>query len=510
MQHNDNRVDEQDEKDGFSGEIRIEETISQIGTTENLLRNRILFVLMGMGTLFPYNSLLTCVDYFADIHPEESDVAGQVAASTLTALLVTTIILIPATTVTSSSRWNCIMSFASAEFRIVAGYGLVCLLLVVFAFLKAPSMQTINSLSFLIGMADATSQSGLYVFAASFQQPSYSAAVSLGSAISGMAVSVLRVLTRALISDLAKGATFLFLICAIYMVICISAYFFTKRQLQNIQNINSIEITNDFVNRYQSSNTKNSNQYELSSAQGFTTSHDPLPLCTITTNVNNDGEMPQRNDNIHHVQNKLDISSYRMICTMIWKQLISTFMTFFITLSLFPGTIAAIRSTSSKTMTSWMPVLLITTFNAADCLGRIPFGSESWKFSKYLLQQHNMQTFGPNDQTYYYYELPNYQTMIWIPTWIRILFYPTIALCVLPSLDDPFIKSDLMYVLIVFLFAWTNGFIQCANFTATPTMILEHETKQRDASSLLLLLAAFLGLTCGANFGLFVVNKILL
>ena len=472
---------------------------------------------MGMGTLFPYNSLLTCVDYFADIHPEESDVAGQVAASTLTSLLITTVILIPATTVTSPSRWNFIMMFASAEFRIILGYGFVCLLLVVFAFLKSPSMQTINALSFLIGMADATSQSGLYVYAASFQQPSYSAAVSLGSAISGMAVSVLRVLTRALISDEAKGATFLFLICSVYMVTCISAYYFTKRQLQNLQNISSIEMANDFVNRYQPSNSKNSHQYEISQeeqqfsfAGGNATSHDPIPLRNTTIDGKNDEEIPQMNDNIHQIQNKLDISSYRMICAMTWKQLISTFVTFFITLSLFPGTVAAIRSTSSKIMTSWMPVILITTFNAADCLGRIPFGSESWKFSKYLLQQRHMQTFGPHQQTHDYYDLPNYHAMIWIPTWIRIIFYPAFALCVLPSLNDPVIKSNLMYILIVFLFAWTNGFIQCANFTATPTMILEHETQKRDASSLLLLLAAFLGLTCGAYFGLFVVNKILL
>ena len=73
------------------------------------------------------------------------------------------------------------------------------------------------------------------------------------------------------------------------------------------------------------------------------------------------------------------------------KPTVAAFLNFFVTLSLFPGTISSIKSIPSNAggplfhLGDWLPIVLITTFNAADCAGRGVLHIEWFGLSMLLL-----------------------------------------------------------------------------------------------------------------------------
>jgi len=566
--------------------------------------NRFLFVLMGMGALFPYNALISCVDYFSDIHPdvEEDDLSAQIAASCITALLITTLLLLPFSSPKDKRKENfkkmknvnieknnhnhtgntnindvntvntskislplegnsnlkinfnstrnhqqtfCTPSIASPHTRIILGYILTCLFLILMPLLPQSSLSisTLNVFSFLMGIGDALSQSGLYVYAARYQQPSYSAALTLGSAISGLAVSLLRLSTRHIQQtqqnqknqqpqDLRPGFSILFYLCGIFVLVCILSFFILQSchphhnepTSSHDDNTTSTTITphnnHDFCNGHErEEETDNLDQHDLpTEAQSI-----------LSTNHQHNRTYPnfttRTNQSFHRRYFQIYIETLRIT----WKPTLSAFLNFFITLSLFPGTIVSFPASNDGILSfgEWLPVVLITVFNAADVVGRAILSVETWRIPQALLQSQTVTTGGQHEEITGEVEaettttttttinqnipghilLPNYNSMVWYPTLARVLFYPLIALCKVPSSPRPIISSDLLRCILVFLFGVTNGYIQSANFMMTPTMILDHEDK-KDASSMLLLLSIYFGLTAGAFSGL-LVNHIL-
>jgi hypothetical protein len=191
---------------------------------------------------------------------------------------------------------------------------------------------------------------------------------------------------------------------------------------------------------------------------------------------------------------------------IIWKPLIATFLNFWVTLSLFPGTIASIESNPEEhnliSLGDWLPIVLITVFNLADCAGRILLSVDRFGISRILLVRLDDANHQAHSKEHSRVLLPNYDRMVWYPSLLRFMFYPIFALCVLPSVANSIISSDLMRCFIVFIFGLSNGFIACAAFMATPTMV--HGERHRDASSLLLLFSIYTSLLGGAYFGLMV------
>ena len=472
---------------------------------------RLLFGVMGTGTLFPYNAIITCVDYYAELHPEVGDVAGELAASCLTALLLATVLLLPLSTPTSTDAdtassnsnaagmprtcsscfgygWNYFTAmFAFPIRRVYIGFGLCLLSLLLLAALQQPSMQLLNVSAFLVGVADATSQSGLYVYAAFFHRPQYTAAVTFGSAIEGLAVGLLRLVTRGIfdtstLDGLRTGVSLLYVISSGVIAMCIWAL----RRVVRENHINGDAVEERPQCTASSSDTDT----------GLTSRIAPRSCwCQI----------------VHHPRFEVYLETIKVT----WKPQLAAFLNFFVTLSLFPGTISSIESIPSNAggmsfhLGDWLPIVLITTFNAADCVGRGVLNIEWLGLSRLLLSKRDLVRAAADGDdaassrtTEGRILLPNLDKLVWYRCFARIMIYPLLALCILPTMPHPVISMDLLRILIVFLFGFSNGFVNCAAFMVSPTMVKKE--MHRDASSLLMLLSIYSGLTLGSYFGLLV------
>jgi len=171
---------------------------------------KLLFTILGMGTLCPYNTIVSCIDWFQFyLQKEDHSLEGQISTSCISSLVLTTIILLFQQSKLSSNQ------------RMYIGFTMDILLLSIFVVSK-PSHSSLVMLSFWIGIADAISQSGVYGNAAGIH-PQCSAYASLGSALSGAVVSFLRMICMSVTEEEQRGIILFFGIVVLFLCGCLYA-----------------------------------------------------------------------------------------------------------------------------------------------------------------------------------------------------------------------------------------------------------------------------------------------
>jgi len=418
---------------------------------------------MGMGVLFPYNTLINCVDWYQHIYPE-IDLVGQMASSMMTAILLTTISLLPISTA----------KFPPAV-RITVGFVLE---LGVLAYLAArvgetstpPSVSLLKLLAVIVGFGDAMAQSSMYVLAGQLD-PQVTAVVVTGCAVAGLGSSVLKLCTRAVCGDLRSDTRTFFAVSSLLILICL----FTLRLALSL-----IERTHSQPCEEQRLISKKREAQTVAS------------ISTITV--------------------------YRETLLVIWKPIVTLFLNFFVTLSLFPGPVSSFVSSGLLTQ-RWIAVLLISSFNLFDCFGRLLLQRRLFdKIPDYLLA---IDADGDDDTTTDTDtgapHFCNVDTMLLYPSLARFGFLPLIIAC--HSTTLPILHRDGVRLCIVLLMAVTNGFLAASCFMIGPVMIVfyadrggcdrsgsvsptssAYGDRHRDAASLLLMLSCYGGLTAGAFF----------
>jgi len=486
---------------------------------------RVVFLVLGTGSLLTFNSFLSCIDYFDEVNPEVANVSGLLAAANCTALFVVTFLLLPISTFskkddhkdvtvqqncteairTENRQHNRRCSFFQPSSRVAIGFSLI--ILVLFGFLMRPNPPSITALLLFcvsFGTFDAIVQSGLYTFAASYHEPTYSAAATLGIALSGVFSNILRLATKGMFRDgdeadensLRQGAYLSLWLCFGFVIVCtiISIVMATERNAQE-KAILAGGTVGEVVGRGHVEHSDSN--YDVTQNDNDFPSQDHSAQYEIP---------PSKQTSSRDLR-----SIYIQTLAVTWKPTLSVFLNLFFTLALFPATIVSIPSSDvGLSLGSWLEVTLLLSFNVGDCVGRAVFWVDYWPFYS-LLMNHRQddEIYADTDRGEGENEteavsghdlLINYNMMVWRPTLGRLVFFPLFALCVIPKEPHPYIHLDFISIMIVFFFGLSNGYIHCANFTCTPTMVEKED--DRNAASLLLVLATSSGLTLGSYFGL--------
>lgn len=169
------------------------------------------------------------------------------------------------------------------------------------------------------------------------------------------------------------------------------------------------------------------------------------------------------------------------------KPAIAIFLTFFVTLGLFPGWTSELQSTyqcKSRIRLAndlYIPFMFLL-FNVGDLLGRL-----------LSTRLHTMQI----------YDL---STKLVTMACLRFLFFPLLFLCSTSSNSIRFqINSDLYSELIQFSFALTNGFVLSAAFVHAPSLVPSTLGMQERMSEILNF-SVVLGLLCGSLVSLLIAS----
>ena len=168
---------------------------------------------LGAGILFPWNSYITAVDYFERVHPGRHVDRVFGVLYFLPNLLSLMLVL----------RFGFLVP---PGVRVRLGFGLFLVCLLVPAFFSANLGVLCVGIA-LNGVADAVAQGSLFALVASMPTM-YTQALMGGTSLSGLIVSILRILTKASFpsteSGAGKSAAVYFVVAALWVLACVYVY----------------------------------------------------------------------------------------------------------------------------------------------------------------------------------------------------------------------------------------------------------------------------------------------
>jgi equilibrative nucleoside transporter 1/2/3 len=213
----------------------------------------------------------------------------------------------------------------------------------------------------LSGVADALSQGALFGEAAALNTQ-YVHALVVGTSVSGVVVSVLRIITKAVFSDNINGlqisANIYFVAAALVCGICFMVY---RKVLPSLVQANEVqievlEIESVYGSQSDETGIEMLDLDESSEATALVHTEHLVSSNAIYCDKGRDGTQGC----------KLEASTIAVL-SRLWLPAVVMLIIYTLTLSIFPGVLA---EDITPTSGGWYPVILIGIFNFADCTGK--------------------------------------------------------------------------------------------------------------------------------------------
>lgn len=404
------------------------------------------FFILGIGSLLPYNALLSVLDFYNLKFP--SDPIAHYITNAYSFPFMASGALLTVYPPPSNLRTPLIL----------LSYFLMTLISLLYPLLsRFHSLAVPLVLTALLGAINALDQSVLFGILALLlgNHPSCTTAYTAGGAAASILLVSLRIGTRLVLDidpgqghhqtitpeSLRPGFILFFIVCTLLCAYCtvVVIWMYTKSEVYAGQvlvaetdGVDSGDISTSPLNSDTTSNE---------------TSNTTTPLLNFT-------------ENMRHLFFKLRLDIFSM------------FFCFVLTLMLFPGITTelpvTLRLNASSKTSSWFPLVIVAAFALGDLLGRI-----SWSGT--------YATFYPNSLPY--------------SSLARALFIPVVVILWCRTKGT----SVLVAAATVFAIGMTNGFVMNAGFLIAPRRL--NTSSEKEAAGRLMFLANNWGLFAGSSCG---------
>lgn len=428
------------------------------------------FVLFGIGSLLPWNAVLTALDFFSQNFPHHKP--NFTFSLTLNA---------------PNFIFNFVGIFAakhvSLKLRFIVGliwiFGLTLAMPFVTEYLnEGLAWGIILPTIAVLGIANSFVQGGAFGFAGMFPFK-YTGAVMLGNGFSGLSLNILRMICLAIFppsndDDSEDNSAFIgcliyFAIASIVVILNIIGYLWVCKT--------------DFAKYYiRKADTKVGDEDAAIIAAASRGSGSfggnlvPLNYTPTTTTTNNNCNEVTEESYDSQKEPKSFIEVYKDIGIMA----IQVFVCFLITFIVFPGTTLSTQfdflGTTNRDF-AWFAVLMITAFNLFDTIGRFAGGY--------------IQIFTPNT--------------VFLLTTFRLVFIPLFVLIQLEANPAWIFQSDWFRILNMALFAITNGYNSTLCMIYGPTLADE---ANKERAGLIMNFHLVGGIFAGSLIASFAMDKI--
>lgn len=322
-------------------------------------------MLFGIGSLLPWNAVLTALDFFFGVFPSHNP--AFVFGLTLNA---------------PNFIFNFvgifIAKYISLKARLVVGLIFIFFLTIAMPFVAeylTESVAWIITLAIIVVMGIASSfvQGGFFGFAGIFPFK-YTGAVMLGNGFSGLAMNFFRMITLAIFppgedtendNSAFIGCLIYFAIASLLVIACIIGYFWVCKTEFAKHYIQKAGVKMDDDSAVMRAASRGSGYY----APGDILANSKTQHNTTAMSENDLPTVSSRDEG----SNKTFFQVYSDISLMA----LQVFLCFVITFVVFPGTTLSTKfnflGSSPKDM-AWFSVLMITCFNVFDTIGRFSGG----------------------------------------------------------------------------------------------------------------------------------------
>ncbi|KAM0037048.1 putative equilibrative nucleoside transporter, MFS transporter superfamily [Helianthus debilis subsp. tardiflorus] len=363
--------------------------------------------LLGAGNLLPWNTLISAIDYFGYLYPEKH-MAKVFSVAYMSSSLLVLVMMI---------SWSSFSTKVSFRMRMNIGFVMFVICLMVtptidWSGARHSSMFCVVVATVVIcGLADGLI-GGSLIGSAGKLPNQYMQAVFAGTASSGILVSLLRIITKASLphdpQGLRTSAHLYFMVSTVILMVCIVC-------------------------------------------------------CTLLY------KLPVMQQHYKQLQQDHPASNpqlWYVARTIQWPAL-GIFITYTITLSIFPGFLA--ENLESKILKDWYPIMLIATYNIADFFGK--------SFTVIYMSKSVAKA-----------------------TWgcvARLVFYPVFTAC----LHGPkWFRSEEFVVFLTFMLGFTNGYVTSVIMILAPKSV---PTSEAETAAIVMALCLGIGLVSGSVLGWF-------
>eukprot|EP01104_Vermistella_antarctica_P011586 TRINITY_DN3251_c0_g1_i1.p1 TRINITY_DN3251_c0_g1~~TRINITY_DN3251_c0_g1_i1.p1 ORF type:complete len:492 (-),score=87.75 TRINITY_DN3251_c0_g1_i1:80-1516(-) len=355
-------------------------TMGLVGGPEVTDRNHlvyIVFVVLGVGLLLPWNVVITALDYWTEIYPETWFVFGLSSAYNAVSLpmLAVTIWLGPKMTLSPRIIWPfAIDAVALALIPVVTYYSVDPAGEKDFLIPTHISIFLSLAIVGVLGVATAVLFGSVLGYAALFP-PKYTTAVMTGNGVAGVIAGALRILTKFEFAGDASGLKWsgmaFFATGFVIMSLCLVTYLWSK----------TLEYTHYILLKADADREKK-RVMEASGRVRRSHANETSVVSLMADGYNENESLLGRQEAVNHHPEDMTISviggrsgrtssSFGVLCK-IWIECFEVFYVFFVTLTFFPGVTSLIPSNTGNSSydKEWFPILMVGTFQLFDLVGR--------------------------------------------------------------------------------------------------------------------------------------------
>lgn len=454
-------------------------------------------VLAGVGFLLPYNSFIIAVDYFGAQYPGTTivfDMSLVYIGTAFFAVLAN----------------NFVVETFSLNTRITFGYIVSFFTLLFVATCEiwlgifgTKTLYTMNLVAVSVVALGCTVQQSSFYGYTSMLPSRYTQAVMAGESGAGLLVSMNRILTKLALDDGRLNTLIFFAVSAILVGLCfglhqavqktdfVQFYLTLCRESKKI----TLEPTEDagLMDPVEAGTEGGKSQYGvLKLQQSPLDSAGPLGTGSGGSHFSfaNPVYEPSATGPTYKVEDvvvrmhgasatstsyrrtnstrlwaaiKKGIDARMEVAKSVWQYMLSIALAYFVTLCLYPGIESEIQSCRFG---SWMPVIIMAAFNAADLLGKM-LASVTYEWSR---------------------------SELLIFAGLRAVLIPLLVLCAIPR-HSPIISSEEAPILISIMLGLTNGLVGSLPMILAPARVPDHH---RELTGNMMTLSYNVGLTAGS------------
>ncbi|XP_029660485.1 equilibrative nucleoside transporter 4 [Formica exsecta] len=459
-------------------------------------------ILGGIGFLLPYNSFIIAVDYFQARYPGTTVIFDMSVVYIIMAFFAVFAnnILVETLSLNTRITFGYLVSFVTLNFVVICE--------IWWELFGVATSYTINLVAVAIVSLGCTVQQSSFYGYTSMLPSRYTQAVMTGESVAGFWVSINRIITKSLLNDERGNTSMFFVLSNMTILLCFVLHQIVRKTdfvqfyitLCQERNRITLEPTEDVglmdpldqvgdpskgqygVLKIQTSplGTESTSGTDLNTSRQYSAFSFSNPVYEPSAPS---GNPPGSAGPTYKVEDvvvmrgaygtqststpwsgiKRGLLARLEVAKLIFPYMASIGVAYFVTLCLYPGIVSEIISCKFE---SWMPVILMTAFNASDLLGKvfalIPY---EWKRTQLL-----------------YFSSA------------RVILIPLFLLCAIPR-GAPILSGEGYPLLFSWLLGLTNGIVGSIPMIQAPSKVPE---EHRELAGNIMTLSYITGLTIGS------------
>ncbi|XP_066603367.1 equilibrative nucleoside transporter 4 isoform X2 [Prorops nasuta] len=442
-------------------------------------------ILGGIGFLLPYNSFIIAVDYFQARYPETTvvfDMSVVYIAMAFFAVFANNI-LVETLSLNTRITFGYLVSFVTLNFVIICE--------IWWELFGVATSYNINLIAVAVVSLGCTVQQSSFYGYTSMLPSRYTQAVMTGESVAGFWVSINRILTKSLLGDERRNTSMFFILSNMTILMCFVLHQIVRKtdfvqfyvKLCQERNRITLEPAEDVglmdpleqvvgeaskahygILKIQSSPPATKDDHSaFSFSNPVYEPNGPPPGYAGGVGNNATGSTSAATGPTYKVEDvvvmrgtfasqaaaskrpwatiKRGLLARLEVAKLIFPYMASIGVAYFVTLCLYPGIVSEIISCKFE---SWMPVILMTAFNASDLLGKV-FASIPYEWKR---------------------------TQLLYFSTARVILIPLFLLCAIPR-EAPILSGECYPLLFSWLLGLTNGIVGSIPMIQAPSKVPE-------------------------------------